>query len=282
MTLLAVVSFAVTFRLGIWQLDRLAQRRATSAQLVRRIDLPVIPITAAPISQMSPIVGLPADIGPDEAVFRSATAQGVFDYSQEVAVTNQIWEGKLGFHLLTPLVLDGGTQAVLVDRGWIPVESASPAAWAQYRPAVSGPPLGASGAARTPGAQRITITGWIRQFRRGWPRERFSSPGMGVTPGTGREPDRLIPAFDAAIIQPRVAYVLLPVIVALLPEPPVLAPGAVVSATPNPTSAMLPYRRTPVTDLGDGVHLIAAAQWFIISGIIVVGYVIYLRRHAYR
>jgi cytochrome oxidase assembly protein ShyY1 len=38
----------------------------------------------------------------------------------------------------------------------------------------------------------------------------------------------------------------------------------------------LPYKRPPVASIGEGVHAIAAAQWFIISGIIVVGMVAYV------
>ena len=38
----------------------------------------------------------------------------------------------------------------------------------------------------------------------------------------------------------------------------------------------LPYKRPPVASIGEGVHAIAAAQWFIISAIILVGMASYL------
>jgi hypothetical protein len=38
----------------------------------------------------------------------------------------------------------------------------------------------------------------------------------------------------------------------------------------------LPYKKPPVASIGEGVHAIAAAQWFIISGIILVGLVAYV------
>jgi surfeit locus 1 family protein len=38
----------------------------------------------------------------------------------------------------------------------------------------------------------------------------------------------------------------------------------------------LPYKRAPAASIGEGVHAIAAAQWFVISGIIVVGLVAYV------
>lgn len=38
----------------------------------------------------------------------------------------------------------------------------------------------------------------------------------------------------------------------------------------------LPYKKPPVASIGEGVHAIAAAQWFIISAIILVGMVVYV------
>ena len=40
----------------------------------------------------------------------------------------------------------------------------------------------------------------------------------------------------------------------------------------------LPYRQAPNPDLGDGVHVIAAVQWFAFSVIGIAGYLIYLGR----
>jgi len=71
---------------------------------------------------------------------------------------------------------------------------------------------------------------------------------------------------DARTLQGRIDRPLLPFVV--VQSPPA---GQQVSAeTP-------PYKQLPETNLGDGVHLIAAIQWFVIAGIIVVGQVVYVR-----
>jgi surfeit locus 1 family protein len=119
-TLLVLAGTALCIRLGIWQLDRLDQRRATTAHYVQM--------------QAAPPLRLPGDAGQDltSMEYHAVTATGRYDFSQQVALRNQAYHDEYGYHLLTPLVLDDGA-AVLVDRGWIPAEgNDSPAAWSTY------------------------------------------------------------------------------------------------------------------------------------------------------
>ncbi len=109
-TLLVVAAVLVCIRLGIWQLDRLAQRREFNSHY-------------AAMTTMNPLE-LPVTGSLEEMEYRQVVAEGFFDYSQQVAIRNQYHQGQNGFHLLTPLVLADGS-AVLVDRGWIPYEGNS-------------------------------------------------------------------------------------------------------------------------------------------------------------
>jgi surfeit locus 1 family protein len=52
--------------------------------------------------------------------------------SQEVALRNQVWNDQIGVHLLTPLKISGSDLAVLVDRGWVPVQDFDSHDWSQY------------------------------------------------------------------------------------------------------------------------------------------------------
>ncbi len=118
-TLLVFAGTAVCIRLGIWQLDRLEQRRAFNAQ--------VETMRAASLLNLNE--SMPDDIASME--WRAATVTGEYDLENQVALRNQYNEGIYGFHLITPLLLKG--TAVLVDRGWIPAESDSSAAdWRVY------------------------------------------------------------------------------------------------------------------------------------------------------
>jgi len=101
----AVLVAAVCVRLGIWQLDRLAQRRARNAALAARLALPPLAVTRS----------TPAD----SARERRVQARGVYDFAHELTWPGRSFEGTPGVALITPLKLADGS-GVLVDRGWAP------------------------------------------------------------------------------------------------------------------------------------------------------------------
>ncbi len=118
-TLLVIAGTGVCARLGIWQLDRLEQRRAFNAQVTSMRASELLDLNAS----------LPEDIASME--WRAVTVTGEYDFENQMALRNQYSEGIYGFHLITPLQFDGGV--VLVNRGWIPAESDSlPDDWRVY------------------------------------------------------------------------------------------------------------------------------------------------------
>lgn len=118
-TLLVLAGTALCVRLGIWQLDRLEQRRAFNSQ--------VLSMRAAEILDLN--ANLPADIFTME--WRAVTVAGEYDFENQIVLRNQYNGDQYGYHLITPLLFSGG--AVLVDRGWIPSDgNSAPAAWRKY------------------------------------------------------------------------------------------------------------------------------------------------------
>ena len=99
----------VLARLGIWQLDRLAQRRASNAVIAASLETPPFDLNNTPI---------PLDLSSWEN--RLVDASGSFDYDRQILLKVQNWDSRAGVHLITPLVMDDGQKAVLVDNGWIP------------------------------------------------------------------------------------------------------------------------------------------------------------------
>lgn len=107
---LLIIIFALTcIRLGIWQLDRLAQRRAEIQRIQTRLDEPPIAVSGTAIDP-----GL---------AYRKALATGEFDPQGEILLENQSLNGQSGFHLISPLLFQNADGAILVDRGWIPFEA---------------------------------------------------------------------------------------------------------------------------------------------------------------
>lgn len=95
----------VCARLGLWQLSRLAERRAFNARLEARL-------VAAP----RPVSELPADTGAGH--YHRVLARGVLDYAGQVALASRSSQGSPGVHLLTPMRLSDG-RVVMVNRGWV-------------------------------------------------------------------------------------------------------------------------------------------------------------------
>jgi len=108
---LAIAVAALCVRLGFWQLDRLQERRASNDRI--RAGLAAAPM----VLDEAPRSG---------AALRRASATGTYDADREVVLSGRALEGQSGDHLLTPLLLSDGS-ALLVDRGWVPTGTRSPA-----------------------------------------------------------------------------------------------------------------------------------------------------------
>ncbi len=108
-TLLVIGLMLVLARLGLWQLNRLEQRRVANAQLAAVLAGQTLDLN---------LDELPQDTA--ELENRQVKAGGQFDFDNQLILKVQNWQGRAGVHLITPLVFSDGETAVLVDRGWIP------------------------------------------------------------------------------------------------------------------------------------------------------------------
>ena len=107
--LAALLSAALTARLGVWQLDRAAQKIALQASLDERRALP--PLPAAELAR---------DATHGAAQWhRRIAIEGTWLPAQTVFLDNRQMNARQGFYVLTPLKLADGS-AVLVQRGWLP------------------------------------------------------------------------------------------------------------------------------------------------------------------
>lgn len=107
-TIIVFIGTVVCIRLGIWQLDRLEQRRAFNSQVETMQNAEVLNLNQI----------LPTDI--ESMEWRAVTVTGTYDFENQIAVRNQYHDNEYGYHLITPLQFEGGV--VLVNRGWIPAE----------------------------------------------------------------------------------------------------------------------------------------------------------------
>jgi len=107
--LAAVAGVLATGRLGLWQLDRAAQKIALHDAMQRQRELPPLAQAEAPRDATTAAAQL----------HRAVRLTGSWLPAATVYLDNRPMDGRAGFYALTPLRLGDGS-AVLVQRGWLP------------------------------------------------------------------------------------------------------------------------------------------------------------------
>jgi surfeit locus 1 family protein len=110
-TLLLAIALPVFVAFGLWQLDRAEQKRELAELLQTRTALPAYRLEA-----------LVTD--PEAVRFRKLTARGRFESAGQIFLEGRRHANHAGFHVITPLHIEGGEVRVLVNRGWIPADAA--------------------------------------------------------------------------------------------------------------------------------------------------------------
>jgi cytochrome oxidase assembly protein ShyY1 len=148
----AVIASATMVLLGRWQFGRYELRSAINERIDRSVV--VAPIPVAEVLEVPQTKGQPAASPPDAASWTRVTMTGRYDPSQEILIRNRTVLGRVGYEVITPLILADGL-AVLVDRGWVPPNPSGMTA----PPDVPSPPGG-----------EVTVTGRVHLTE--------SDPGM--------------------------------------------------------------------------------------------------------
>ena len=111
-TILLAIVVAICIRLGFWQLSRLDERRERNAAVGARLGQEPI----GDIARLADTTGV---------AYRIATATGRYDNERYVVLPGRSHRGVPGVYLIMPLRLDRRTDAVLVNRGWVPAPDAA-------------------------------------------------------------------------------------------------------------------------------------------------------------
>lgn len=101
--------FPILIGAGLWQLDRAEQKRTLQQLLTQRQAQP--PLALAADSRFK-------DLDKQALTLRTVTVRGRLDDDHIWLLDNQMFNGKVGYHVIQPLLLDSG-EAVLLDRGWL-------------------------------------------------------------------------------------------------------------------------------------------------------------------
>ncbi len=227
--LLLVVTVVGFVNLGFWQLRRHDERSTLNAVMSERMAG-----QPAALSELISSHGL----DDDQLEFRRVLITGTYLLAEEVLWQARTHAGRSGHDVLTPLVV--GDMAVVVNRGWVPIDASDP------------PVMGAE-----PVSRSATITGVIRRGH--------SSGGVGPSNPEEGELQRTA-RVDIDRLQLQIDLDLYPFYVQLESQVP-----AQLTGLPLPQPAPSP---------DGGPHLSYAVQWFVFAAIAAVGYPILLWRTA--
>ncbi len=233
--LLALVLVVAFVNFGFWQLRRLGHKREVNAVIAARVHLPPAPLATALVPGAAVPEYLPVNVS------------GAFAPENEVLLRGRSLDGRPGFNVLTPLVLDASAgqwagDAILVERGWVPYDLDSVPVTAAL------PPSGT-----------VTVVGELHP-----PQAAPTGALAGLAahdPPTGK----LVQSFyvDTTRLAPQMPFDLVPAYVILRQQ------------TPANAGALPEALRAP--DTNEGPHLGYAIQWFGMALVGIVGYYFLLR-----
>lgn len=290
-TAAVLVVVGVCVRLGLWQLDRLAQRKERNEVIATRMSSPALDLAASPADT----AGL---------IYRVAELVGEYDVAHGIVLAGRSHQGTPGAHLLLPLRLADGS-AMLVHRGWLPTVDASridPAAYGEggtvrvrglllalpevnrggmaaegSEPEVAGAgavgagAVGASVASAGAASGGAADAGAVGADAVGAGGAETGAAGMAAAgvdgAGTGQF-RRVWYRLDGAGIRAQLPY---PASTLYLQQLPAEVPGSALPESGYPVALAPP-------DLDDGPHLGYAIQWFSFGLIALVGWVVLLIR----
>lgn len=109
-TLAMLLVLPLFVSLGLWQFNKARAKAALQAELDQRSQGGVVQL-APPFADAELLR------------FRHVAVRGRFEPERQIFLDNRIHREQAGYHVLTPLRIDGSETRVLVNRGWIPAEA---------------------------------------------------------------------------------------------------------------------------------------------------------------
>lgn len=105
---IAMMCFIPLFiKLGLWQYSKAEQKQALQAQY--------------DASSSSQAEAIPDNLSnPENLRYKQIKVTGEYVKQYQILLDNQVEGEAAGYHVITPLKIDGRDEVVLIDRGWIP------------------------------------------------------------------------------------------------------------------------------------------------------------------
>jgi surfeit locus 1 family protein len=105
--LVLVISVSLFIKLGLWQYNKAMLKQQVQTSYNESLDHEAL--------------SLPASLeNPEAWKYKKVKIKGHYETEYQILLDNQVEGDRAGFHVLTPLKIEGYDRYVLVNRGWVP------------------------------------------------------------------------------------------------------------------------------------------------------------------
>ena len=111
MTLATALMLGVCIKLGLWQYNKADSRRNLQTQLTTRLGEPEVALPAKIMSQKKEAL--------ESWRYKQVKFTGIYHTKYQLLLDNQVQNTVAGYHVLTPMQVEGSNTYVLVNRGWV-------------------------------------------------------------------------------------------------------------------------------------------------------------------
>ena len=108
-SILALLFFSLFVSLGFWQLDRAEYKKTLYSEFLKQYAVPATDIKEIYDNKNSY----------QNALWKKFKATGNFLESVQILLDNQVAKSETGYYVYTPFKPEGGTEWILVNRGWV-------------------------------------------------------------------------------------------------------------------------------------------------------------------
>lgn len=105
-TIAVIALLPVLTALGFWQLQRAEEKTEIQAEYDRREGAGELPVTGTIRNA-------------EELRFYRIRVRGEYEADRQIWLDNRVHNGQVGYHVLTPMRIEGSDTRILVNRGWI-------------------------------------------------------------------------------------------------------------------------------------------------------------------
>jgi len=107
-TFITLLLLALLINLGCWQLRRAEQKQVLVDNYAKQAAQAALAFQDLPLENISALR------------YQRVSVEGFYDNAHSILLDNQVYQGKAGYYVLTPLKLSNSSLSVLINRGWLP------------------------------------------------------------------------------------------------------------------------------------------------------------------